>query len=161
MTGDAMKENTRNWSDMGASIFFMFIGIGIIMGSIKLNLGTPTRPQPGLFPFLGGVFVVVTSSILMVKSWLGHGKKVKFFGEVRRPAILAAGMAVYVAVLNPLGYVLATTFMGVILMWVLGSRSWRVLAVTSVGMSVGTYLLFVQLLGVELPAGLLEGIWIY
>jgi len=49
-----MKDGMRNWSDIGASILFILLGIGVMLGSLRLNLGTPTRPQPGLFPFLGG-----------------------------------------------------------------------------------------------------------
>ncbi len=156
-----MEENARNWRDIGASLFFILIGIWIIAGAIKIQLGTPTHPKPGLFPFLGGGIVVVMSLALMVKSWFGYRKGVEAFGKVRRPAILIAGMAVYVVILNLLGYVLAAIFMGAIILWVLGVRSWKILALTSVSMSVGTYLFFFRLLGVELPAGVLGGIWIF
>jgi putative tricarboxylic transport membrane protein len=156
-----MKEHQRNWSDIGAGVFFLLIGVGALVGATRIHLGTPAQPQPGLFPFLGGVFIVVMSSVLIVRAWLGYGKRTQTLGEIREPAILVAGLAVYVGILNPLGYVLATIFLGVVVLWVLGIRSWRVIAATSLGMSVGTYLVFCSLLGVELPAGLLEGIWIF
>jgi putative tricarboxylic transport membrane protein len=151
-----------NWRDIGASLFFILIGIGTVAGAIKLRLGTPTHPQPGFFPLLGGVFLIAMSAILMVKSLAGIGhKRAAAFGELRRPAILVASMAVYVGVLEPLGYVPATIFIGSVILWILGIKSWKVLAASSVGMSVGSYFLFFRLLGVELPAGVLEGIWIF
>jgi hypothetical protein len=156
-----MKESTRNWSEIGASLFFLLVGIAVMVGAVKLNLGSPTSPQPGLFPFLGGGFVVVMSSVLMVKGWLGQGKKVNYFKGIGGPAIFVFGMAVYVGILNPLGFVIATIFLGTVVLWVLEIRSWKVIAMTSIGMSVGTYLLFTGVLGVSLPAGVLEGIWIF
>jgi putative tricarboxylic transport membrane protein len=150
-----------NWRDIGASLFFILIGIGTVIGAIKLRLGTPTHPQPGFFPLLGGVFLIVMSSILLVKSRRGGGQRAEAFGEMRRPAILVAGMAVYVGALGPLGYVPATIFIGAVILWILGIRSWKVLVASSIGMSVGSYFLFFRLLGVELPAGVLEGIWIF
>ncbi|HEU5322878.1 MAG TPA: tripartite tricarboxylate transporter TctB family protein, partial [Methylomirabilota bacterium] len=66
-----------------------------------------------------------------------------------------AGLAVYVAVLDPVGYVLATSLIAGVILRVLGVRSWRVLGGGSVALSVGTYVLFARVLGVDLPAGLL------
>jgi putative tricarboxylic transport membrane protein len=150
-----------NWRDTGASLFFILIGIGTVAGAVKLRLGTPTHPQPGFFPFLGGMFLIAMSSVLLTKSLWVRGKRTAAMGELRRPAILVVAMAIYVAVLDPLGYMPATAFIGAVVLWILGIDSWRMLVVSSVGMSVGTYFLFVRLLGVELPAGVLEGIWIF
>jgi putative tricarboxylic transport membrane protein len=156
-----MKDGARNWSEIGASLFFLLVGIAVMVGALKLNLGSPTSPQPGLFPFLGGGFVVVMSSILMAKGWLGRGENISYFEGISGPAIFVSGMAVYVGILNPLGFVIATIFLGAVILWVLNTTSWKVIAVASIGMSAGTYLLFTELLGVSLPAGVLEGIWIF
>lgn len=156
-----MKEKRRNWSEIGASLFFLLVGIAVMVGSVKLNLGSPTSPQPGLFPFLGGAFVVAMSSVLLVKGWLGQGKDINYFKGAQGPAIFVSGMAVYVAILNPLGFVISTIFLGIVILRVLKVTSWKVIAVASIGVSVGTYLLFNELLGVSLPAGMLEGVWIF
>ena len=156
-----MKEKTRNWSEIGGGFFFLLVGAAVMVKSLELNLGSPTQPQPGLFPFLGGGFVVATSSVLMAKGWLGKGKPVSYFKGIRGPAIFVLGMAVYVRILNPLGFVIATIFLGAVVLRVLGIKSWKVIAGTSIGMSAGTYLVFTRLLGVLLPPGLLEGVWIF
>jgi putative tricarboxylic transport membrane protein len=156
-----MKARARNWSDIGASLFFFLIGIGTIVGAFKLKIGTPLHPQPGFFPFLGGLLLAVLSFVLMVHGWLGRGKVAEAFGEVQRPAMLVVAMAVYLGILDPLGYVLAAIFMNAVILGILGVKSWKVLTTGSVVLSVGTYLLFVRLLGVELPQGVLEGLWIF
>ena len=156
-----MEGNTRNWSEIGGGLFFLMVGIAVMAGSVNLNLGSATSPQPGLFPFLGGGFVVATSSVLTVKGWLGHGESISYFKEIRGPGIFVCGMAVYVGILKPLGFVISTIFLGAVILRVLKITSWKVIVAASIGTSVGTYLLFNNLLGVLLPAGVLEGIWIF
>jgi len=156
-----MKGSTKNWSEIGGGLFFLLVGIAVMAGSVSLNLGSATNPQPGLFPFLGGGFVVATSSVLTIKGWLGQGKSISYFKEIRGPASFVFGMAVYVGILKPLGFVIATIFLGAVILRVLKITSWKVIIAASIGTSVGTYLIFNNLLGVELPAGVLEGIWIF
>ena len=151
-----MADHKRNWGDIVGSLFLILIGVGVIVGAIRLTVGTPTNPQPGFFPFLGGLVLVGLSSVLLVYGWLGHGKGIEAFGEVQRPAILVAAMAVYVGVLDRLGYVPATLLIALVILRVLGVKSWKVLGLASLLLAGGTYLLFARLLGIELPVGVLE-----
>ena len=156
-----MKGNTKNPGDIIGSLILMTTGIAIIAGSIRLRVGTLTKPQPGLFPFLAGFFLVALSCLLIIQGWHGRGEKTRPFGEVKKPAMLAIGMAIYVVILNPVGFALATIPLGAVILRVLGVTSWKVLTLSSLLLSIGTYLLFSCILGVELPAGVLEGIWIF
>jgi putative tricarboxylic transport membrane protein len=142
--------------DIIASLIGALAGIGVVVGSLELRIGTLTSPQPGFFPLLGGVTLLALSSTLLVQAWLGRSTGCEAFGELRRPAILVVAMGGYVAILDPLGYVLATIPIAVVVLRVLGVTSWRVLGVSSVGLSVGTYVLFARVLGIELPVGVLE-----
>jgi len=154
--GKQMADRKRNWGDIIGSLILILIGTGVIIGSIRLHVGTPTNPQPGFFPFLGGMILVGLSMILLAYGWLGHGKGIEAFGEVRRPAILVVAMGIYVGILDHLGYVPATLLIALVILRVLGVRSWKVLGLASVLLAGGTYLLFARLLGIELPAGVLE-----
>jgi putative tricarboxylic transport membrane protein len=146
----------RNWGDIGASLIFVAIGFAAAIGAVGLKLGTLTHPQPGFFPFLGGTVLIGISAILLVRAWGGHGKRAEAFGEVQRPVILVLGMAVYVAILDPLGYIIATTFIGLVILRVIGLKSWKMLAMASFGFAIATYFLFGSLLGTELPLGILD-----
>jgi hypothetical protein len=77
------------------------------------------------------------------------------FGEVGRPALLLAVMIVLVAVLDRLGYVIGTFIASGLILRILNVKSWRVLILTSFCLSIGTYILFDKLLGIELPVGIL------
>ena len=147
---------TRSVGDLIGSLLLALTGVGVVVGSIALRIGTPTNPQPGFFPFFGGVALIAMSLMLLVQAWRGRSTGSERFGEVRRPAILVVGMGVYVAVLDPLGYVPSTIFLGALILRVLGVTSWRTLGVASVTLSVVTYLLFARLLGIELPAGVMD-----
>jgi putative tricarboxylic transport membrane protein len=139
---------------VGGALLFL-TGVGVILESIRLRIGTPISPQPGFFPFLEGLMLIGLSLILMILAWQGRGQRSEGLGEIRRPVYLVVGIGVYVFLLDPLGYVLATIPMAALVLWILGLRSWRAIGLVSVGLSIGTYLLFALLLGIELPRGLL------
>lgn len=145
----------RNWGDLIGSILFALAGIGIVAESLRLKVGKLTDPQPGFFPFVSGVVLIVLSLVLLAYRWSTPSNEVRSPGNFRGPAILIVGMAVYVGILDSAGYVLSTVFIGTLILRVLGIRSWRVLGGVGIGLSIGTYLLFSRLLGIELPPGIL------
>lgn len=146
----------KNLADVSASLVLISVGIGAIVGGIGLQVGTPTEPQPGFFPFLSGVSIAFLSSVLFVRGLLGRRKKGVPFGEVRRPALLVVVLFLFVGGLEPLGYIISTPIAAGLLLRIMGIKSWRVLILISLMLSIGTYLLFDRLLGITLPVGLLS-----
>ena len=144
----------KNPSDVLGSLLLFLVGVGAIFGAVRLHVGSPTEPQPGFFPFLAGIALISLSSIIFFHSWLGHGEKKAAFGEVRRPALMLAVLIALVAVLDRLGFVIGTFIASGLILRVLNVKSWRVLIITSLGLSMGTYLLFGRLLGIDLPMGI-------
>ena len=145
----------KNRSDILASLVLFSMGIGAIIGGIRLQVGSPTEPQPGFFPFLAGISLVVFSSVIFLQGWLGRSQRKVAFGEVRRPVLLLAVMIVLVAVLDRLGFLFGTFLASGLILRILNVKSWRVVFLTSVCLSIGTYLLFGRLLGIDLPVGIL------
>ena len=145
----------KNTGDAVGSFFLFFLGIGAVIGAIRLHVGSPTEPQPGFFPFLGGLSLIVLSSIILFKGRIGQSQEKVVFGEVRRPALLLVVMIVLVGVLDRLGYVIGTFIASGLILRILNVKSWRVLILTSLCLSIGTYILFDKLLGIELPVGIL------
>ena len=125
----------------------------------RLQIGNLSEPQPGFFPFVSGLTLMVLSAILLVRDWRGHSYQTEFFGDVRPPLFVLLGLVALVALLAPLGYVAATAILAVILLFVLGVRKVWVFAVAVPPVSVGSYALFDRLLDVPLPAGPL-GTWV-
>jgi hypothetical protein len=77
------------------------------------------------------------------------------FGEVGRPALLLVVMIALVAVLDSVGYVIGTLIASGLILRILNVKSWRTLISTSLCLSIGTYILFDKLMGIELPVGIL------
>jgi hypothetical protein len=146
----------KNTGDVVGSFFLFFLGSGAVIGAIRLHVGSPTEPQPGFFPFLGGISLIVLSSIIFLKGGVGQSQKKVVFGEVGRPALLLVVMIALVAVLDRVGYVIGTFIASGLILRILNVKSWRVLIITSLCLSIGTYILFDRLLGVDLPVGLLS-----
>jgi len=145
----------KNRSDAVGSLILFLLGIGAVIGAIRLNVGSPTEPQPGFFPFLGGFSLIVLSSIIFLKGWTGQCENKVALGEVRRPALLLVVMMGLVAVLDNVGYVIGTFIASGLILRILNVKSWRVLLLTSLCLSIGTYILFDKLLGIDLPVGIL------
>jgi hypothetical protein len=145
----------KNKGDVVGSLFLFLLGIGAVIGAIRLQVGSPTEPQPGFFPFLGGISLIVLSSIIFLKGWIGQSENKVAFGEVGRPALLLVVMFALVVVLDNVGYVIGTFIASGLILRILNVKSWRVLLLTSLCLSIGTYILFDKLLGIDLPVGIL------
>jgi putative tricarboxylic transport membrane protein len=150
-----VQHRSLRLGDAIAGGFFLLLGLGAVAGSVQLQIGTPSEPQPGFFPFLGGLGLVILSGLLLVQNWRGHSSGGEPFVEVRRPLIATIGLIAFVILLNPLGYVLATAILSAILLVVLGVRLGLRSLLTIALLAVGTYLLFDRVLDVPLPEGIL------
>ena len=148
----------RKSGEIVVGICFLSIGIGFTIGAIHLQIGRPTEPQPGFFPFLDGVTLIVLSAIFLFQALGGRAGETHAFGKLRGPAIVVLGLILYVASLDTLGYIIATAFLSAVMLWVLETRL-RILVAVSLLLSIGSYTLFSRLLGIPLPGGLMAKIW--
>jgi putative tricarboxylic transport membrane protein len=148
-------EHRKKIGDAVASIVFISLGTGMIVEAFRLRLGTTTAPQPGFFPFLSGVFLTGLAGVLLYQALRGLStgtKPFKFWGP---PAIVVGALCVYVAIFNTVGYVIATIPLGMVILYVLDTRKWRILISASLVVSLATYILFVKILEVPLHNGFL------
>jgi putative tricarboxylic transport membrane protein len=145
----------RNLGDIIGSLLFMSVGIGVTIGAIGLHVGKATEPQPGFFPFLGGIALSVLSGILLLQAWRGRSAGTQVFGKLWGPCILFMVLIFYVATLETLGYLICTAILSAVILRVMETKSLRVLIMTSILVAVGSYILFNRLLDVPLPLGIL------
>ena len=121
---------------------------------------------PRFFPFCIGGLLVVCGGWLAVDVWHGGrgdpeaGEDVDLGrgSDWLSVGLVSAVFLLHAALLSRLGWPVA----GALLFWgvaaALGSRRWLRDAAISVLLAVGVYLVFDRLLGIYLPAGLLEGV---
>jgi putative tricarboxylic transport membrane protein len=145
----------RKVGDILVGIVFLFIATVFTVGGIRLEIGTPTEPQPGFFPFLGGITLIILAGILLFQGWQGKSSGTQAFGKLWGPLILTAGLVAYVAALETAGYIIATTILSAVVLQILGTKSFWVMSAISIILGVGSYFIFDGLLGVPLPVGVL------
>jgi hypothetical protein len=148
----------KNTHDVIGGGILCALGIAAGIQSIALRIGSPTEPQPGFFPFVGSMLLLFFSVIIIVQGCLGAEQERRPHGNVWRPLPLVVALAILAPTMDLLGYVASTFIPAALILRIMGVRSWRVTVITGLCLSVGTYLLFDKLLGVELPVGYLSRI---
>jgi putative tricarboxylic transport membrane protein len=142
-------------NDGKTGLAFLALGLGVCAEGNRLGFGSVLAPEPGFFPWLGGLALVGLSVCLVLQARRTRAVVHSPAVEWARPALLLAALALYVPLLDPLGYPLTTTGLCVVALRILNTRRWPVTLGVSVTLALATFLLFNRVLGVELPAGTL------
>jgi putative tricarboxylic transport membrane protein len=143
-----------------AGLIFLAIGIYGLIFSVPLPWGTWEEPGPGLFPLAVSLLLSLAG---IMKIFQDKGKEEGGRTDWRRiargfltPMKILGVTLTFILVLERLGYLLATPlFMFTLLLWVCRYRI-RVALVLSLVIGVGSWYLFDQILGIQLPQGILR-----
>ncbi|MHB8909672.1 MAG: tripartite tricarboxylate transporter TctB family protein [Syntrophales bacterium] len=109
---------------------------------------------PKMYPAGLAVLLAILSGLLLVGAAPPHGGNagIQWAGIVRRFIPLVVFSALYVILLPRLGFMLATTALLMACFYLLGERKHWLNFLIAAGCTVGTYLLFATLLGIQLSA---------
>lgn len=137
-----------------AGFTFLLVGLSTCYMAFFYDVGTFSMPGPGFFPLGVGGFLAILALFYLWEQWRKNEHSFAR-GVWVRPALTIALSFAYVAVLERLGYLIATFLM--LLVFVGGierQKGGRTIAVAVLG-TLGMYLLFHTLLRIPLPKGLL------
>lgn len=154
------KANRR---ELAVGVFGCLLSAFVLREGVSQGLGTIRYPGAGFLPFLAAAILGVLALVTIVRSSLGHDGH-GTIGDLWRGAkwgrvvVAVVSLIVYAAVLSPLGYLLATLGLSVVLFGLMGKPGLLVQLVSGLLTSVLTYLVFYTWLGVQLPRGIL-GLW--
>jgi putative tricarboxylic transport membrane protein len=144
-----------SWGQLLPAMIWVAIGGAIAAGAYNLGLGALNRPGPGLFPFVIGVGMALLSLSVMATAFRVVKAPV-LDTETRRvlPVVaVVAALVFYTVALERIGFVLCTLLFLIGLLGALGRSSWLTALTASVGITVGSYLIFAKLLKINLPIG--------
>lgn len=150
----------KKYSLTGAFVLFAF-GAAVSFEAQKLGIGRVSAPRAGFFPFWLGVSLLLSSGVLVVKLLLSAEKKPSddrglLKGSAWRKVFwVVIGILLYAFLLEPLGYLIATSLLMIFLFSASESQRWFSVVVWSVVVSALTYVLFKIWLQVQFPAGFL------
>ncbi|WP_413542672.1 tripartite tricarboxylate transporter TctB family protein [Citricoccus nitrophenolicus] len=119
--------------------------------------------QSGFFPIIVGVGLVVFGlGFLATTTFWPDAVLLEHAAEEHRGInwvtvwLAIAGLVAYAFLIPSLGYIVATVLFIIAMTWVAGSRRWILNVAVAILFPIAVYFLFTELLGVRLPAGLLE-----
>lgn len=116
-------------------------------------------PGVGFFPFWLGVLMAILSVLLIVNAWRRPADPTKKAIFPGRQAIIAivlilAGLAVYIVLLEVLGFLLDTMLFTAFLLGVVMREKWKMTLLIASLTSGGLYVIFQLLLRVNLPVNM-------
>ena len=141
-----------------AGLGFILFGLFVALYSVfALAVGSIKEPGPGMFPLVCGIGIVIMCLI-----WLFRGRMSEFCSEPmwtedewKRPVTAVAILIGYTAAWEYLGYALSTLIFLTVWQIVIVKANRRRTALIAVIGTAAMYILFVYLLGVSLPPGLI------
>ena len=148
--------------DLYSSLFFFLLGVSFIIGSLGYPTWDRYGPGPGFFPLLLGVLFSALSLLLLIGSVskLKEGDK-KGIGSHSAGAQTAFYLLVlfgFYFVFEWLGFLLTVFLFMAGVLYLFGKRSIRSSLTISVLATFFAYLIFVKLLSVSLPSGILKDV---
>jgi len=141
-----------SWS-IAVPLFVLGLGLLYTIGAVGYEVGTLASPKAGLFPTLVGVLLLSASGFRLCEEIARPSPGPEPLGPAwwRVPALCGA-IGVFIFLLKPAGYLIASTAMTVLLITFLGRRRrWTVVGIALATAAVSYY--FFSLLGVPLPSG--------
>ena len=162
--GEQRAEGRAAFSQKSAEIavaaLFFIAGAIVIKDSLRLGAGWKDGPLPGYFPFYVGLIICIASMINLGRAlYLLRGAKNKAFVEIEQLKLVLTVLvptAIYAAAVTWTGIYVASVAFIAFFMRSLGKYAWWKVAVVSVGVMVGFFLIFEIWFKVPLPKGPLE-----
>jgi putative tricarboxylic transport membrane protein len=146
----------KKWERVAAAVL-MVAGIGAALEALKIGFGSFQAPGPGFYPFWLALILALIAGMLL-GSRLGRDEKpapLWLKGAWVRPLLAVMAMFGYALFLGWLGFCAATLMLFIVWMAVIERESWLRIGLVSVIGTGFVYLLFVVLLKVSLPKGIL------
>ncbi|MDC7785618.1 tripartite tricarboxylate transporter TctB family protein [Rhodoplanes sp. TEM] len=150
--------------DLVGGVVFLAVGLAVTWLALDLDLGNLRLVGPGAIPLAVGAGMVGLSVALIVRSLrspspaAGDEDPPDPWGRVRVAAIVAL-MALFVFALPVVGFLIASFALMYVCFAIGLGRPFSVFALVAAAVTaVAAHVLFVMLLDVRLPAGLLGGL---
>ena len=150
--------------DIYSSLVFFSFGILFIVSSLNYLIWDKYGPGPGFLPFVLGIILCFLGLILFLSKLTGDkGKETSVllesysfrFSIIKKVIIFLCFIFMFYFVFNWLGCFLGIFGFMLSVLRFLGKKSLRLSIYVSFTTSLLSYLLFVKLLGVPLPLGIL------
>jgi hypothetical protein len=137
-------------ANVGSSLVVIGVGMGAVVLSVAMGLGTPSAPQPGLWPFMISCVMVVLGLFQLIMGRRNRDAE-KFTRMSLAPLTGLVTLAAMVALMPIAGFELPALVLCIIWMRYLGGETWRSTLVVSAVVVAAFYGIFVTALNTSIP----------
>ena len=152
---------TQRSADITAGCILGLLGLLVLYGSTTIRVGAESRLSPRTLPYIVGLLIFFCGLGLAFKSWRYRGQDIKLSWPNREgiTTILVNlfSLAIYIALMNPLGLPLSTFLYVTFSIWYLNRSRWVVAIVIGLIFGIISYVVFIRLLMLSFPEGFLFG----
>jgi putative tricarboxylic transport membrane protein len=147
-------------AEMMAGVFLLALSGFVIWGALEMPPSSSFGPGAGFLPFWLGVLLAVLATILFVSAWRTQTTEKNservFPGKQALFAIASVlvGLAVYILLIEVVGYLADTFLFIVFLMKAVEREKWPLTLMIAVGTTVGLFITFQILLQITLPSNM-------
>ena len=137
-------------ANAASSLVVLGIGVGSLVLSVAMGLGTPEAPQPGLWPFLVSCVMVALALFQLVAG--RHNRDAEKFTRMSMaPVTGLVTLAAMVSLMPVIGFELPALVLCIVWMRFLGGETWRSTLLVSAVVVVSFYGIFVLALNTSIP----------
>lgn len=161
------REHQVSWGELIAALVLTAAGIAMILDTRSIRVtAVANAVGPRFFPYVVGGAATLVGLWLVVAVLRGDRAEPEDSEDIdvgqktdwRTLAGLTAAFVVYIAIIEPVGYLLSTMLLFGGSAYTLGARKPRSLILLSVLVPFVTFMLFTRLLGIYLPNGILQAV---
>ena len=164
------KTNTKAFSNLVAAIILLVFEIWAYVQTLGFKVIKKAAVQPATFPQIMCIGMMIFTVILLIQSVLQLMKAKEddpmmeaaaSINIIKNKGVQAAAFVIvlciaYAALFEVLGYVLASTIVAAIIMWLIGKRDVVQIALVSILVPLVMWFVFYKLLTVNIPMGVLQ-----
>lgn len=161
------KTQTKAFVNFVGAIVFMVIGIWAWIQTGNFEEVKNTYVQPSTFPRIMIVGLMIFSIVLLVQSAFRllamkdgniQEEKAESINFIKDKGVLGGVIVIllciaFVALLKPLGYVICSTLISLVIMYLIGKRNWLQMILVSVLVPLCMWFIFFKVLTVNIPMG--------
>jgi hypothetical protein len=147
----------RKWDCLSA-IVLAAIGLAAIYEAVQgIGIGTFAQTDPGFYPFWLAIVLVFLSIILFVSNLGTDEQPLPFWekGAWYKPCLAIAVLLGYFILIAYIGFIVATVYVFLAWMMIVEKESFKKSAIVAIAITGIVYLVFVALMGISFPEGLL------
>jgi putative tricarboxylic transport membrane protein len=141
------------YGDSWAGAVIALVGVVAIVAAWPHELWSEFGPGPAFVPAVLGTALAVMGAVVAIAPLRARAAQQASTSEFRKPLVVMGVFAAYLALLNIVGFAVATAlFLFTVLHWVESRGVWQSAAI-AVSVTLALHLLFAVALGTSLPSG--------